>query len=133
MSKFEPRIVVTKNYLRTRADTFSLAEVEHVRVRRPWLPFAVAAAGGVCLLTFVFWSELYPLERAIGLSSMLAIVAASRVGRLKLESIVLRDPHQGVIWGEINELHRAKTAVEIAIIERQQAAPSAASRGTRST
>lgn len=106
------RFEVTTNVVRSANDTYALSDVQHVRLRRPWLLFAISGGGGLMLLATVFWSELFWHERgAVMGATLAAMLVSTRIGRLKLQSIALRDG-DGVLWGEIGEIRKVKHAIE---------------------
>lgn len=112
------RFVATPTHLSSRASTFTLANVEHVRLRRPWLPFAVIGAGGLAAIAGVFSRELYDHEQLIIWAlAAAAIGIALRVARLELLSLALRD-RNAVIWGPVGELRAVKSAIETALVTR---------------
>ncbi|HRD75324.1 MAG TPA: hypothetical protein PK264_05210 [Hyphomicrobiaceae bacterium] len=115
------RFLATTTHVTSRSSTFTLANVEHVKLRRPWLPFAVIGAGGLAATAAVFTRELYDHE-LIGIWSFgaAAIVASFRIGRLQLISLALHD-QDAVVWGPIGELRAVKSAIETALIARSSA------------
>lgn len=114
------RYTVGAEFVTSNGDLYALADIQHVRLRRPWLLVTGAACSGVLALAAVFRPELYQSEKTVIISVCLTALAVSaRIGRLKLSSVVLRDG-DGIIWGHHRELKALKRSVETALLERRR-------------
>ncbi len=104
--------------MRSATDIYRLAEIQHVRLRRPLLSLALGVGTGVLGFTAVFWPELYPAERFAIVAAVTVVIAiASRIARLELNALALRDG-DGVLWGETGEMRRLKSELEQALTAR---------------
>ena len=113
-----PRYAVGAEFVSSNGDFYALADIQHVRLRRPWLVVTGAACSGVMALAAVFWPELYPHEKAVLLTvCSVVLLVSARIGRLKLSSLVLRDG-DGIIWGKYNELLALKKSIEATLRKR---------------
>ena len=114
-----PRFSVEPGFVRSNGDLYALDDIQHVRLRRPWLAVTGAAAAGILALASVFWSELFAHEKAIIVALCAGATAVSaRLGRLKLSSLVL-DQSDGIIWAEYSALRRLKREIEHALTTRK--------------
>jgi len=113
------RFDVTPEFVRSRGDLYALADIQHVRLRRPWLVLAGAACSGVLALAAVFWPELFDGEKvALIVACAASLLISSRIGRMKLSSVVLREG-DGIIWGEHGELRHLKQAIEAELVAKR--------------
>lgn len=118
MNTCNKRFEVTTDAVRSATDIYRLAEIQHVRLRRPLLSLALGVGTGVLGFTAVFWPELYPAERLTIAATVTVVIAiASRIARLDLNALALRDG-DGVLWGETGEMRRLKTEIEQALSAR---------------
>jgi hypothetical protein len=107
-----PRFSVEPGFVRSDGDLYALDDIQHVRLRRPWLAVTGAAAAGTLALASVFWPELLAHEKAIVVALCAAATAISaRLGRLKLSSLVL-DQSDGIIWAEYGALKQLAREIE---------------------
>jgi hypothetical protein len=112
------RFTVTLTDVRSRNDMYTLDAVSHCRLRRP--VFAMTLVVVVCLsaLVSVWWDDLLDHERIIVALLWLLPALASRIARLQLMSIQLRD--QTYIHGPYGELKDLKAGIEKALMARSR-------------
>ena len=109
---------VTASILKTWKRTYKLKNIEMVTIHQPLLVLAGFVGVGligftISLSRYLYWGEKFTL---VG-GSILAIIAASNFGSLKVQSLALRDD-QGQIIGLIRHLKQVKEAVDTLIDQR---------------
>jgi hypothetical protein len=113
------RFVVTPVVIRSKGDAYRLADIAHVRLRRPLLPFVAVSSAGALALVGVFWPELYLHEQiAVVAVCVAALAGATQLGRLHLHSLALGAQGGGVIHGHFADLVKVKRAIEEQLIAR---------------
>jgi len=110
---------VTHNSLKTWKKTYELKNIEMVTIHQPFLVLAGVIGVGLIgfalsLAPYLYFGEKITL---VG-GSILAIIAASKFGALKIQSLALRED-QGQIIGLIRHLKQVKNAVDTAIDQRR--------------
>ncbi len=107
-----PRFSVEPGFVRSDGDLYALDDIQHVRLRRPWLAVTGATAAGTLALASVFWPELLAHEKAMVVALCAGATGMSaRLGRLKLSSLVL-DQSDGIIWAEYGALKQLAREIE---------------------
>lgn len=106
-------IKVKGGSVNTHRDSYLLANISVVSVRRPFLGGAALLAG--CFLSFslAFVDLLYPKEIAsiIGLS-VLAVLISSQLGQLSLLSRDLRGSElSSAVWGHYGTLNQVRAEI----------------------
>lgn len=120
------RYAVGPEFVTSNGDLYALADIQHVRLRRPWLVVTGAACSGALALAAVFWPELHFSEKASVIAfCTAALTGSARIGRLKLSSMVLRDG-DGIVWGDYSELEKLKRSIETALVQSRIQRPSTA-------
>jgi hypothetical protein len=116
------RFMVTEAMLSSRGDAHRLADVAHVRLRRPLIGAAAIICLGVTALLTVFWGETYASERIVVASVLTVIlIVAVRFARLELHAIGIGAG--GVIHGDYAELSNVKRAIAERLAARSSADP----------
>lgn len=109
---------VTTSILKTWKRTYKLKNIEMVTIHQPLLVLTGFVGVGLIGFTFSLSRYLYLGEKiALIGGSILAIMVASRIGSLKVQSLALRDD-QGQIIGLIRHLTQVKEAVDTVIDQR---------------
>lgn len=112
------RFSVEPGFVRSDGDLYALDDIQHVRLRRPWLAVTGATAAGTLALASVFWPELLAHEKAIVVALCAGATGISaRIGRLKLSSLVL-DQSDGIIWAEYGALKQLAREIEHELTKR---------------
>jgi hypothetical protein len=113
--------LVTSELLRTPKKTFTLEKLEGVSLRRNLFMVMGIPAGGVPILTLLFWPYLYFGEIAFLLTASIAALTTSYVvGVFKVEALSLKDEEGGVVYGWFPLLSDVRAALEQAFEERGQ-------------
>ncbi|MEJ0017581.1 MAG: hypothetical protein WDN25_13645 [Acetobacteraceae bacterium] len=101
----------------THRDTYLLASLTVVSVRRPLLPFAAVAVGGMGGFTAAFGDLLYLYEGAtIATLAATALLIGWQAGQLKLLSRDLRGGElSGAIWGQASTLNGLRKEIAQAV------------------
>lgn len=97
----------------THRDSYLLANISVVSVRRPFLGGAVLLAGCFLGFSLAFVDLLHPTEIAsiIG-PSVLAVLISSQLGQLSLLSRDLRGSElSGAVWGHYSTLNQVRAEI----------------------
>ncbi|MGJ8527446.1 hypothetical protein [Maritalea sp.] len=99
-------INIKQNAVVTNKDSFLLASLSVVSVRRPFIAPSLMLCGLLVGYAAVFADLLYPLEIvSILCASTVALFLSSQIGQLKLLSRDLRgSPLGDVLWGRYSSL-----------------------------
>lgn len=106
-------VQVSENAITTHRDTYLLAHVSVVSVRRPFLSAALLIAGGLSGFTLAFADLLYAGE-IITLASVIVFLAVvgSQLGQLKLLSRDLRGSDlSDAVWGHYGHLNAIRREI----------------------
>ncbi|MCP4195974.1 MAG: hypothetical protein GY762_02395 [Proteobacteria bacterium] len=112
-------IRVNKNAVETHRDSYRLANLSVVSVRRPYLAGAMLLGSAFTGFGFAFGDLLYTGEiiSITGLS-LAAIIAGSQVGQLSLLSRDLKGTElSGAVWGRHSSLQLARRKIVEALHE----------------
>lgn len=117
------RFTVTLSDVRSARDIYTLDAVSHAKVRHPVFIGTATAVAGLSGAVGVWWDHLYDGERlAFVLACALALFVSSRIARLQLLSLELRD--HTFIFGESTEIFALKGGIEKALVARARVAAS---------
>lgn len=107
----------------THRDSYLIATLTAVSVRRPLLPAGLIFGTGLCGFGMAFGDLLYPGEIVtIVTAAVLALVGGTQTGKLSLLSRDLRGSElSGAIWGRHTALQRIRTDIVTAILSNRSA------------
>lgn len=110
-------VKVNKNAVVTHRDSYILANLSVVSVRRPFLAGAMLLGGTFLGFGMAFGDLLYTHEIAtISAVSIAAILAGSQVGQLSLLSRDLRGSElSGAVWGKYSSLQTVRSDIVTAL------------------
>lgn len=110
-------VKVNKNAVVTHRDSYILANLSVVSVRRPFLAGAMLLGGAFVGFGMAFGDLLYNHEIAtITITSITAILVGSQVGQLSLLSRDLRGSElSGAVWGRYSSLQTIRTDIVTAL------------------
>ncbi len=107
----------------THRDTYMLETLTVVSVRRPLLPFALAAACGLSGFAITFSDLLYQHEVVtVAACGAASLFLGWQLGQLKLLSRDLRGSELvGAIWGRASRLHGIRREISDAVATSRKA------------
>ncbi|SDE90279.1 hypothetical protein SAMN05421538_11437 [Paracoccus isoporae] len=106
-------VIVTPRAVQTHRDSYLLAHLSVVSVRRPFLPTALIFSGGGIAFALAFSDLLYLHEIAFLAGGIcLALLTGLVVGQIQLLSRDLRGSElSGMVWGSYRHLNRLRREI----------------------
>ncbi len=115
-------VTITPRAVETHRDSYQLAHLTVISVRRPLLAGSILGAGGMGAFALAFGDLLYAYEIAgMAATAMLSLLAGFRLARIRLLSRDLRGSELScLIWGSWGRLQRVRREI-VAAMENQDA------------